>query len=254
MTATTVGSILRSTQAFCGQLCDKQTLRHGIAYYCPRFPRLGEVNQFREIVVNDPRRLEEAWQECETFFAAQGLQCGRWAPAEGWAGDAMRAFLADRGFRRRTYAVMALTRWPEAESPPRVRVLPARAVRRIYEQWLAARDDAASDRVRAALDRLDDPQYDMFVALAGKKPIGRCALYQVGDIARVMDLDLAPEPSADEAADALLLHVLALARRLAMRNICLQLDADDAAQRDRFERFGFEAVGTVEEFQRDPSP
>ena len=53
MERSTVGSLLRTTQALCGQLCEKETLTHGIAYTCARYPNLSEVNQFREVVVED---------------------------------------------------------------------------------------------------------------------------------------------------------------------------------------------------------
>ena len=42
MERSTVGALLRSTQAYCAQLSDKQTLDHGIAYHREEFPSIAE--------------------------------------------------------------------------------------------------------------------------------------------------------------------------------------------------------------------
>ena len=84
-----------------------------------------------------------------------------------------------------------------------------------------------------------------------KQPAGRCALYQVGDLARVMDLTVLPAFDGRDVERALTTHVLALARRLTMRHIFLQIADDDATRRDAFERAGFVPDGTIAEFARD---
>ena len=43
MQRSTTGSILRSTQALCGQLCEKKTLEYGIAYYIAQSTRRAEL-------------------------------------------------------------------------------------------------------------------------------------------------------------------------------------------------------------------
>ena len=103
----------------------------------------------------------------------------------------------------------------------------------------------------ACLERMDDAPFDMFVAMIGERPAGRGALYQVGDIARIIDLAVLP-PFVDRGVDrALLAHVLAMAKRLAMRNICMQIDPDDP-RCDWLEAIGFVSDGTIIEFERDP--
>lgn len=152
---------------------------------------------------------------------------------------------------------MALANWPDVERATGVRVLHARAMRSALRATFVEAESPDSPAQRelsagACEERLNDPQFDMFVATVDGNPAGRCALFQVGDIARVMDLSVLA-PFADCGVDAtLVLHVLSLAKRLAMRNICVQVDEASDRKPAWFERFGFRADGTIEEFDRIP--
>src|SRR3990172_8473514 len=98
MDRTTVGSLLRSTQAYCSELCEKETLEYGIAYYNPRFSLLPEANQFREVLIEDLARIAEAFEQTEKWFRQQEMFCHRWAPAEGRGTDELADFLTQHGF------------------------------------------------------------------------------------------------------------------------------------------------------------
>lgn len=255
MTHSTVSSLLRCSQAYCLQLCEKHTLEYGIAYYCERFADVPEANQFREVVLDDPANFAEAFEEARAWFASKGLTCHRWATASGTASDALTAFLTDRGFQRRAYTAMSLAQWVELDAPQAVRVLPARAMRRAFRELISA-DSQATARapfgsfVESYEQRLDDPQLDMFLALIDQQAVGRCALYQVGDIARVMDLVVRSPYENRGVENALTAHALAFAKRIGMRNICLQIDTCDTGQRAWFERAGFVESGQLVEFHR----
>ncbi len=260
MQHSTTGSILRATQAFCGQLCEKKTLEYGIAYYSDRFAALPEANQVREVMVEDPDKLPDAFAETEAWFRGQGLVCLRWAPADGHATPQFSAFLQRRNFRKRTFAAMRLTRWPEVQKAGAVRILPARAVRKALRQTFIQAASTVSLTMREALadaceERLDDPQFDLFVALLEGQAAGRCALFQVGDIARVMAHEILPGFDESAVDRALLNHVLGLAKRLGMHSIVAQVDNVDAAQLAKFEQAGFVVDGSIIEFEpEDTSP
>ena len=253
-----VGSILRTTQAWCAQLCEKQTLTHGIAYYSERFAALPQANQFREVVVDSPESFPVALVEADEWFQSKTIKCHRWAPAEGVASEGLSTFLVEHGFRKRVHSIMALANWPDIETTAGVRILHARAMRATLRATFVEAESPGAAAIRelsadACDARLDDPQFDMFVATVDGKSAGRCALYQVGDIARVMDLSVLTA-FADRGVDtSLLLHALSLAKRLTMGNICVQIDESSAREPAWFERFGFTADGTVEEFDRVPA-
>ena len=98
---------------------------------------------------------------------------------------------------------------------------------------------------------MDDSSFDAFVALIDQEPVGRCALLQVGDIVRIMDLTVLPGFDGKGVESALTTSTLSLAKRIAPRTVCLQLNARDALQHDWFDRAGFEDDGTIIEFHRD---
>jgi len=248
MQHTTVGWLLRSSQSYCSQLCDKDTLEYGIAYYSARFSTLNETNQFREVVAEESE-WDQALAEAQEWFQRHGLLCRRWATASGDAGERPSRLLMARGFRRRVYHAMMLTRWVQVSPSRRVRVLPARAMRLALRQTFPG--DSTSDQPAACEQRLDDAPFDMFVAMVEGRPAGRCALYQVGDIGRVMDLCVSDSTDRSIVEQALTAHVLALAKRLALRNICVQVDGEDSRLRAFYETFGFVSDGTIVEFDRD---
>ena len=255
MERNTVGSLLRSTQALRSQLCGKQTLEQGIAYYSERFANLPEANQFREVVVGSSEQIVAAFDEAQAWFSERDLRCHVWAPAGGEASPELAAFLAARGYEERGYLAMTLATWVEIEPVGDVRILPARAMRaalrRTFHDAATSSDTGDADELADAMDeRMNDPQFDVFVAMIDAKPMGRCGLYQVGDIARVVDLCVSGTFRRDDVERALTAHVLAMAKRLQMRNICVQVDEGDAKRRAWFGAYGFVADGRVVEFER----
>lgn len=252
MSTTTIGSLLRTSQAHCQQLCEKSTLRFGIAFHAPAYPTVGEVNQYREVLLDSPADAAAAWREADEFFRGCGLACLRVAPAMDQSPDSLDEALHPAGFQRRSYAALVLTRWPEGDADPAVRVLPARAMRAAFRRTFDATADAAA-AAEASEARLDDPPFDMFVSVVDGVPTGRCALYQVGDLARLMDLHTVAHPAAEVSAAALLHHALGLARRLAMRHVIGQVDTSRTAALRAFEQAGFERDGTIVEFERAPA-
>ena len=254
MERSTIGSLLRSTQAFCQQICDKQTFDFGIAFYSNRFPAIPEANQIRELMLEDLHLIARAFEQSSAWFASRGLQCFRWSPAMGIDSKALAEFLGARGFKRRNVLALHLTEWQTMEPYANVRVLPARALRDGLRATFHAASLPADSLSRDALadsfmERLDDPQLDMFVATVNGRPAGRCGLHQVGDIARVLDLTVLPEFADRGVAETLLAHVLAMARRLTMPMVVAQAAEQDAARRELLHRGGFVEDGRVTEFE-----
>ncbi|MCC7292186.1 MAG: GNAT family N-acetyltransferase [Phycisphaerales bacterium] len=251
MAATTVGAILRSSQAYYGLICVRQTLDHGIAYYSKPLAALPQANQFREVVIENPADVARAYDAAERLFAGLGLTCHRWAPAEGARIPGLAELLADHGLVERAYDALTLTRWtaPGRQAPEGIRVLPARAMREAF----AATFGAAALEHDAEVQRLDQASMDMFVALRGAEPAGRCALYQVGDIGRVIGPVVQPQFAEQGVEEALLACVLAMGQRLQMRTICTLLPAEDPGGRRLMQSFGFEADGRIFEYHRQPS-
>jgi len=173
----------------------------------------------------------------------------------GRASAALAGRLTDRGLVRQSDRAMRLAAWPRADVTPGVRVLPARAMRAAYQTMLEAAPSGGAYEPRAdvaavAQERLDDPSLDVFVAMVGKVPAGRCALYQVGDLAQVRGLAVVPGFADAGVARALLCHVLALAKRLTIGKVLALVPEDGTSTFEALQHAGFVADGEIESYRR----
>lgn len=245
MKRSVVNSLLRTTQAYSIQICEKETLEYGIAYSSEQFPDVADVQQFREVIATEPDTLAKALTEADSYFEECGRRCLVFAPAKGNAEDATNDFFKKHGFERRCFVALALTEWVDISPRDDVRILPARPMRAALRATFENSTDAEICDLR-----LNDPQFDMFVAMLDGQPVGRCAFYQVGDIARIMDLHLLPTNAPGDIERQLLRHVLTMARRVEMRNICTLVRADHAEALHLFTDAGFQRDGEIVEFHR----
>lgn len=253
MQSPTVNSLLRISQAYCEQLCEKQTLEYGIVFSSPRFPELAECNQFREVIAETLPQAGVAVDECDQCFAARGSRCLRWAPAEGRTSEEIARFLTDRGFVPRQELALTLSRWVGDPPTREIRVLPARAMRDAFAKTFAssgAGRGLEDEQREAALERLDSSHLDMFVALYDGEPAGRGGLFQVGDVCELVDVSVLAGFTGRGVDSALVSQALSLARRLAFRRVYARFVADDDAKRDLLLRHGFVADGSIVEFVR----
>lgn len=246
-----VGSWLRTTQAWCQQLCDKETLDHGIIYFQPRYAALPEASQIREVIL-PANGIADAFAQTREWFEARGLRCLRWAPAEGQRIESWEQHLQNQGFQRHDYQVMQLARWVESAPREGIRVIPARAVRKFLADAIRNGEPSTAGHVELLVqafdERMDDAQLDMFVAVAGAQAVGAGGLYQVGDVARVVSPLVASGPEANRVEGALFSAILGLARRLALRTILVAVEKDDSDARERLESRGFVMAGGFSEF------
>ena len=259
MTGTTLGALLRATQAYCLQLSEAEALDWGVAFTSPRFARLPEANQLREFAVPQEADVPGAFAAVEAFYAARGLVCYRWTPAAGQPYEVVGQVLWEKGYRRRDLRAYALGSWPNRASRPDLRVLPARPLREQFAQTFldSQAPGTPEDRALAAeagLARLDHAGYTAYVALRHGHPVGRGALFQVGDIGRVSALYVLPAHRRQGVGSALLSQVLGVARQYMTRTICLELPADDEPALHCVERMGFVADGAFVEFHHPDAP
>lgn len=255
MQRSAVSSILRSNQAYWQQLCESESLDHGIAFWSTAYRGYPNVNQFREVLITQIRDARIAFDQAEHYFNARGLVCRRWALSEAQDVSFIEPILQEHGFIRRTTVALQLARWEPLVPCAHVRILPARAMRAAYTQLLAEQVRPidgidASLFIRAALARLDEPSFSMFVAMVDGQPVGAGALYEVGDIGRLKDLFVLPAHRRSGIGRSIVAHLLALAQRLSLKMICAQVDADASDAVHLFGQTGFEVAGEIIEFDR----
>ena len=259
MAHTTLGSVFRSNQAYALQISQAESLEWGIAYTSPAFPALPDANQVREVTVADERKLPDAYAEVEAYFASRGLQCHRWVPAADQPYETLGQFLWERGYRRRDLAACVLAHWPQLAVPAGLRILPGRPMRAPLRSTFVDPDsglpaDYQQQWADCGLERLDEASYEAYVAIRGEEAVGRCALFQVGDIGRVIDLYVPVRYRRQGVATALVGHVLAVAKRLLMRTICSEVYADHEGAVRCVEKAGFVRDGKMVEFLHPDAP
>lgn len=250
-----LAAVRRAEQVFCEQVSQPESLEFGVAMTCGQFAASGQANQVREVVLG-ATPIADALECVDRFYAQRHLTCWRWVVAGGEPVEPHAAFLCGRGWVRRERLALALAEWPASRIDSSLRILPARAMRRAYRMThLDAGDPCADDETKGAMAdeanaRLDDSNYDAFVALCGDVPAGRIAYHEVGDIAAVRDLYVVRALRGRGVARALMAHVLGLARRLGPRILVTLVDSDDAAGRSFLSKQGFRGGGVFPEFHR----
>ncbi len=251
-----LSAVRRADQAFYEQIAQIESLDFGVAFTSGAFPNSPEANQFREVQLGSTP-IAEVFESAERFYAQRNLTCFRWTPALNEPLDTYDAFLPAHGFTRRDRLALAMTDWPAAAPPdPAIRIIPARAMRKSFRAtFLDPGDTRWSAESKALLadeaeERLNDANYDCFVAMYKDQPAGRIAYHEVGDIAALRDLYVITAHRRQSVGRALLAHVITLAKRLAPRVFVASLPADDAPASRYLERAGFKLAGTTAEFDR----
>jgi ribosomal protein S18 acetylase RimI-like enzyme len=248
-----IAAVRRSDRAWCKQVCQWETLPFGVAYYSTRFVSLADANQLRDVWLAELDGAA-AYEQAEAFYQQRGAKCQVWVPAGAQPVEPVEALLTKRGWRRAELTVMSLARRDAANAPPDVRILPARAMRRAYRATFAAERGATeaseAQSAEAAEERLNDANYDAFVAMVEQQPVGRIGYLEAGDIARLVDLWVLPEFRRRGVGAAMIARFVRIARRLSPRWVVASVAADDQATRGLLEKCGFATGGVTTEFHR----
>ena len=126
-------------------------------------------------------------------------------------------------------------------------------MRRACSTLLAGRFADRGERGDALLElqlsRMDDPQFDAYVAMIDDAPAGYLALHQVGEIGRIRDLYVAKDRRTAGVATALLNYALATAQRWSLRPICVEIPAAAVGVRTLLDKAGFEEAGRLVQFR-----
>ena len=249
-----LSAMRRSERALGEQVAQWEPLDYGVAFCSTAFPTLGEANQLREVWLAD-QDGETVYTRAESYYRERRLTCCRWVPIAAQPLEPMEALLLPKGWRRRDLAVVKLKDLELSHAPlnAAIRILPARAMPKAFHQTFAGDGDLAAARAGLALERLNDSNYDVFVAMLDNHPAGRIGYLEVGDIARLADVFVLPEFRRRGVGAAMAAHFLRLVRRLLPRAVVACTDAENPAGLDFLRRCGFLTAGTLPEFERPSS-
>jgi ribosomal protein S18 acetylase RimI-like enzyme len=114
---------------------------------------------------------------------------------------------------------------------------------------LAGRD-AGGEPTEAVLERLEDPRFEMLLAMDGSTAVGQGALLQVGPVAAIYGVYVEPGCRGRGIARAILGELVTLARRLELRTVVLEVEEDNHAALALYDACGFAVAGETVRFCR----
>lgn len=254
-----VSAMHRANQAFHGQVLSSAPLTCGIAHFSAEYGQI--ANQMREVTIPPGSSMDAVYAEVQVFFSRLPHPCQRWSPAPGGPTEEIERYLTGRGYVAQRRLIMALRPWPDLPSRPPVRVLPGRPMRKALREFLLSNAGRGSpDRRELSTDillaRMDDPQFDVLLAMSEGQPVGHACLLQTGPIAAIYDVYVRENSRRQGYALALMHDLITTCRRLELRNVVLEVDEKNPAAIGLYERCGFERAGTTVNYflqQEDPS-
>jgi len=254
--ALSVSAVRRTNQVYFEQVSRREQLDCAYAYHNADYARVPICNFVGEVLLGAAEG--DPWRQVEAFYGERRLMCYRWIPAAEQPADAVEGLLAPHGFERRETIALLMRPDVECRADERFRILGARAMRRAYTEVVSERSrevpQLSAELTAVHLERLNDPQYDGFVALRGDEPVGMVAVFQVGEIGRICDLYVIPAHRRRGAGTALFHHAALTAQRWSLHPICAQVGVENVIGRALYAKSGFEEGGTIVSFVRAGTP
>ena len=246
-----ITAVRRSERALAEQISEWESLEIGVAHVSTKYPTLPEANQLREVWLADVAG-EAAFARAEQYYSERDLICRAWIPASAQDITPIDRMLSVRSWDRINTVAMGLVNWRGMTSAisDAIKILPARAMPKAHRQTYA---DAGDDRnllAQVATDRLNDSNHDIFVATWNGIAAGRIGYLQVGDIARMHDLYVAPPYRGRGIGHALMSHFMQLARRLLPKLSVASAVETDTGAIAFLEACGFANSGVLTEYRR----
>ena len=225
----------RSELALAEQASQWESLAFGVAFWSPLFPGSPETNQLRDAWLGEPPD-PQTYEKVEAYFASRASRCLRWAPAAQQPVAPLAELLTARGWVEERLSTWGLVRTDAVATaePGALRILPARAMPKAFQATFDSPADGA-----LAVERLNDSRQDMFVAVDAGRGIGRIGYLQVGDIARLTDLFVAPGARRRGTAKTLVARFVQQVRRLGPRATVAVVPPQFAEHESFLERCGF---------------
>jgi ribosomal protein S18 acetylase RimI-like enzyme len=246
-----VTAVRRSERALVEQLSEWESLEFGVAHVSSKYPTLARANQLREVWLADLNG-EAVFAKAEAYYSQRDLVCRAWVPASGQPIEPIDRMLDVRSWTRVQKVAMGLVNWRGMTSAANeaIRILPARAMPKAHRQTYADAGDNRGLMAQVGADRLNDSNHDIFVATINNVAAGRIGYLQVGDIARMHDLYVAPPFRGRGIGHALMSHFMQLARRLLPKSIVAAVPQQDVGAIAFVEACGFATSGMLTEYHR----
>src|SRR5688500_11890073 len=224
----------------------------GAAFTTAALPAVWDANMIKDAAVPPGTSAEDALAEAEAHFAAAGVACRQWvmnpaAPPERVA--PLVELLTSRGWRPKPYDIMHLAGRPPG--PVRevsgLTIIPARASFRHARQLAEAAVGCCGEPqiAEASMLPLDDPHWDLQIALRDGRAVARAGVLAVGEIGRIEHVFVAEDSRRQGIGRTMMSRVLETCARSLFRHVMLSVMPDEQGAIELYSGLGFRKIGQL---------
>ena len=233
-------------------LGEETQLDVGAAFTNAALPAVGDANLVMDAAVPPGTSAPEALAEAEAHFAAAGVACRQWvmnpaAPAERVA--PLVGLITSRGWRPKPYDIMHLAGRPPGpvREAAGLTIIPARAsfrhARRLAEEAAACRGEP--QLADASMLPLDDPHWDVQIALREGRVVARAGVLAVGEIGRIEPVFVAEDCRRQGIGRTMMSRVLETCARSLFRHVMLSVTPEEREAIELYSGLGFRKIGQL---------
>ena len=239
-------------------LGEETQLDAGVAIVNPDLPRVWDANTMIDAAIPAGTSLRDALAEWDEHFARAGARCRQWlmnpaAPAERV--QPLVEHLTAHGWAAHPNDIMRLDARPPPSRPDAegLTIIPARAsfrhARALAEE--AAAEWGESQLADASMLHLDDPHWDVSIALVDGRAVARAGVLAVGEVGRIEHVYVAPAHRRRGVGRTMLGRVLEVCARSLFRHVMLCVSPDDGGATELYQQFGFRKIGQIVPYRPD---
>lgn len=238
-------------------LGEETQLDGGVAITSRELPRVAEANRVMDAALPPGASPDEALDEVRRHFAIVGTDCLSWvvnpAAPESGTGPLVERLVAT-GWESDTYDIMRLGLRPSTgmEEVAGLTVISARAS---FRHARALADEAAAEwdepqLADASMLHLDDPHWDVLIALRDGQAIASAGVLAVGEIGRIDQVFVAKAHRRGGVGRMLVGRVLDVCARSLFKHVMLRVRPDDGASIGLYASMGFRRIGQLVAYHR----
>ena len=243
-------------------LAEAEQLAVGTAYLNPSLPNVWDANHVRDAALSDGLTARQAYDGVTTHYAARRVRCAFWvmnpsAPSAQTQPLIDQLLATGHGVHRE--AIFYLRHQPrrDASDAPGLKIIPARASyrhsRELAEELVVEVAHGDPQVMEARLQHLDDPHYDVLLALRDGRAVGTVGVFAAGELAQIQEVYVSPTARRQGVAKTLMTRALEACARAQFRHVFLTVLPDNVAAKALYAGFGFEKLADVTHYRAPAS-
>lgn len=238
-------------------LGEETQLDAGVAIANAELARVWDANLVIDAALPPGVSPEDAVAEVEAHFSGVGARCLQWImnpSADAERVQPLVEHLTSRGWAARPHDIMLLGSLPAA-APTEVAgltIIPARAS---FRHAGALAGEAAAcwgepQLADASMLHLDDPHWDVSIALRDGRAVARAGVLAVGEIGRVEHVFVSESFRRQGIGRTMMSRVLETCARSLFRHVMLSVGPDNRAAIELYTQLGFRRIGQLVAYRR----